>query len=182
MALSQPVLERRGRPSTSAPAAGALPETLTLALTRHFLAEPQTSQAEQADQGLETRAAVAATWTARQQIESFGIRELYEAGFHDALQAALEDPGIGDWDYQAGIRSGQVDLRATEIGTQLGLSRAKQATQAVALASEVTKPSPEVRQPRLLDVFDAHAPMSTLKMSAEDAAVLGQPDPWLLYR
>ena len=114
-----------GRPSISQPAAGALP--LALAVERPTEELPLFERSGNSDvtNGFMTRAAVAATWTAHQQIEIFGRREIYQAGFYDGLQQAFHEPLIGDWDQQQGLRAGRRDRDAFRIGSELGAEQAR---------------------------------------------------------
>ncbi len=194
---------KTARPSISPPAAGALPSVLTVVRTN---ASADTSfRPQYTPAGLETRASVAATWTARQQIQIFGHREIYEAGFYDGLQQAFHDPLIGDWDHLQGDLAGSRDRQAYRIGSELGLRHARiradqDAHARIAFQSqnttsqvrrdtesslnregvvdELTALMPQVREPRLLDVFE-DLPLSSVLERSEPGSL---PDPLKLYR
>ncbi len=156
-----------GRPSISQPAAGNLPRALTEGLRDSFQrVEAHGREGNDFDtmDGLETRAAVAATWTARQQITIFGRREIYQAGFYDGLQQAFHDPLVGDWDFRQGHQAGLRPGRAME-------SRQRRAT-------EDAEPISAVRNPNLLDVFE-DLPLTSV---IEPSGLEPLPDPLKLYR
>lgn len=186
-----------GRPSISQPAAGNLPPSLVAATDD----QPQLDDSETGD-GLETRAAVAATWTARQQMKIFGQREIYQAGFYDGLQQAFRDPLIGDWDFGEGHRAGRRDRDAYRIGSEFGVEHARESAAEDAYAEiraqfhdlnnepqprvqpattrtlDAKAAMPEVREPRLLDVFEDLPLASTLQIDPPGPL----PDPFKLYR
>ncbi len=114
-----------GRPSISQPAAGALPLALAAPRPSGELALAELGGGRDAANGLKTRAAVAATWTARQQIQIFGRREIYQAGLYDGLQQAFHDPLIGDWDQLQGHHAGRRAREAFRIGSELGAEQAR---------------------------------------------------------
>ncbi len=182
-----------GRPSVSRPAAGTLPQALVAVAPSE---EPPTVKSPGDAAGLETRAAVAATWTARQQVKVFGRWEIYQAGFYDGLQQAFQDPVIGDWDFRQGHRSGGRDRDAYRIGSELGLARARVRAFEDAWAQirdqwnddprpaaadrrlDATTPLPPIHEPRLLDVFEDLPLAAVLGGSGLDPL----PDPIKLYR
>ncbi len=182
-----------GRPSISRPAAGTLPQALVAVAPSE---EPPPVKSPGDAAGLETRAAVAATWTVRQQVKIFGRREIYQAGFYDALQQAFQDPLIGDWDFRQGHRSGRRDRDAYRIGSELGLARARVRAFEDAWAQirdpwnddsrpaaadsglAASTPLPPVHEPRLLDVFEDLPVASVLGGGGLDPL----PDPIKLYR
>ena len=194
---------KTARPSISQPAAGGLPIALGVVGPDTRTA---TSFRQQQDipVGLDTRASVAATWTARQQIQIFGQREIYEAGFYDGLKQAFDDPLIGHWDHLQGDLAGSRDRQAYRIGSELGLrharlkagedAHARIATQSrntadrprntesssmpEAAVDELAALMPPVREPRLLDVFQ-DLPLSTVLERSEPGS---SPDPLKLYR
>ena len=175
-----------GPPSISKPAAGGLPPCLAI--------EAPAGSGEHGDvaakPGLETRASIAATWAARQKIVVFGEREIHRAGFFEGLQAAFQDPLIGDWDHRRGVRAGLRDPNARRIGAHLGAREARR-TSAENVYDLITTPAadrpatpalepwiPPARQPRLLDVFD----QIPLKTFLEHTGSEPLPDAWKLYR
>ncbi len=189
-----------GRPSISQPAAGAPPRALVVVEPNE---ESQQVERSAAANGLETRAAVAATWAARQQIKIFGRREIYQAGFYDGLKQAFHDPLIGDWDFRQGHRAGRRDLDAYRIGSELGLEHARLRAGEDAYArltaqshdldneprprarpaaadrkTSASTPIPAVRKPRLLDVFE-DLPLSSV---LEHGELKPLPDAFKLYR
>ncbi len=178
-----------GRPSLSLPAAGSLPRTLAEVPGE----EPSTVERQPLSEDLETRAAIAATWAARQKINIFGRREIYTAGFFDGLQAAFRDPLIGDWDYRQGGRDGRRDRGAYRVGSEIGREAARRAAGNIAYTrltvhtdsgpepgptAAFSAPLPPAREPRLLDVFD-QLPASSFLEHEEYEPLL---DPWKLYR
>ncbi len=197
--LESLVRSAAGRPSISQPAAGTLPPSLAAS-------KPNESRREaggnNAADGLETRAAVASTWTAQQQIKIFGRREIYQAGFYDGMQQAFDDPLIGDWDFTQGHRAGGRDRDAYRIGSEAGLDHARVRAGEDAYARitaqcsgpsdrpqhalpsaadqrlDASTPMPAVREPRLLDVFE-DLPLSSV---LEQAGFEPFPDPFKLYR
>ncbi|MEM7582474.1 MAG: hypothetical protein AAF560_03765 [Acidobacteriota bacterium] len=188
-------LEDDGRPSFSKPSAGALP--ISVELPNPGIDEDLAG----VDPSIETRAAVAATWTARKQFKNFGQRQLFQVGFHEALHWVLDDPVIGEWDYRRGQLAGEQAPDATRVGLERGRQDALQAARETATrhvsalfqapgrrplpdprpavpAALVAALNPEVRAPQLIDVFEA---VPVAEVSTEAEALLAS-DPWMLYR
>ncbi len=183
------------RPSVSRPAAGTLPTPLTITAPSAASAATDTS-ADEAQPALETRAAVAATWTARQQIDLFARRELYQAGFYDALQTTINDPELGRWDYQQGLHAGRRDP-ATAVGSEIGYTEATKVARSRARAHVTAqwelghdreldpRPTaatlevsvPDITTPQLFDVFDDFPLASVL----EQTDTQGLKSLWTLY-
>lgn len=152
-----------GAPSSSRPAAGKLPEALAIGVPD----EEVEALGVPADPALETRAAVAATWTARKVFDVFGRREIYRAGFYDGLHAALRDPILSQWEYSAGLRAGRRDRQARPAGAAL-------APQPETLVFAASRPA--ARAPRIVEVFDEYPVSSSRHIEIEPL-----PDPWRLY-
>jgi len=56
---------------------------------------------------------------AREAARVWGWREYWRAGFARGVNVALEDPRLGAWDRQAGLRYGRSDPRARALGERL---------------------------------------------------------------
>ncbi len=194
-----------GRPSNSLPEPGGVPPVLKLEWpTESSLEARKESTALAANDsasnpGIETLAAVAATWTARLQTQTLASRELYAAGFFEALKTALNDPLLGEWDLAEGIRIGSEAPLAQEVGFQIGFENAQRVSGKVAsrhikaqfrdLSHEPRptprpavagqrSPLPVAQKPSLQRVFEAY-PLRSFLESAETDHL---PDPWALYR
>ncbi len=190
-----------GRPSVSPPAAGTLPRFAELAASAADDSTLGLSGAADVSRAIETQAAVAATWTARQQFRVAGQRQLYQLGFYESMKLALDDPLIGEWDYQRGYRAGGRSPEAAGAGTEVGRQDAERVARAMAeghvtalflesgrLPSPNPRPTvpltttadlkPAVREPRLFDVFDDHPVTEVIQ--CEDSLRL--PDPWIFSR
>lgn len=76
---------------------------------------PAPTDAEVERRGLEEGAAMAEGLA-----RTSGRREFYRAGFHDGQRAALDDPSIGRWEYDEGVRLGRQDPVARDYGAQEG--------------------------------------------------------------
>ncbi|MCP3958195.1 MAG: hypothetical protein GY719_10120 [bacterium] len=189
------------RPSTSRPAAGVLPRALVIEVP-DVPSKPNdgagaSPDAPQTDRELETRAAVAATWAARQSVDHSGRREIYRAGFYEGLQSAMRDPLLGAWDYRQGTRAGESDPRARLAGEEVGTEDAarvagrsarlrvidqfRDLSREPALDPRAAVPAftgalPAIREPRIVDVFKDHPVESVV---AHD---FGSLDAWRLYR
>ncbi len=188
-----------GRPSVSSPAAGSLPGLVDLA---EFPAEvPVLAVTDALDTAIETRAAVAATWAAQQQFRLHGRQQLYQVGFYESMKLALDDPTIGEWDYQRGYAAGADAPQAVEVGAEMGRQEAEREASvtteahvsAVGSGHPTLDPQPPSRAPDTLhssvensrlqtpsffDVFDDNSPTEVL--SARDGVVL--PSSWTLFR
>ena len=142
-----------GRPSTSRPAAGTLPAALRIEI-EDAVGSGDPSGATAEDHALETRAAVAAAWSAKKRIERSGRPQAYRAGFYQGLRAALRDPLIGAWDYQQGIVAGKADPQAHLAGAEIGLEDAERAAE-----ESARRLDPQIGTP----VFTASMPESRFR-------------------
>jgi len=204
--VDRPALrEGKGRPSNSLPEPGGVPPGLRLESPRETILEnrnestPLMKTDSASDPGLETLAAVAATWTARLQTQTLASRELYDAGFFEALKTALNDPLLGEWDLTEGIRIGSEAPLAQEVGFQIGFENAQQVSEKVATRhikaqfrdlSHEPRPTPRptvagqrsplpvARKPSLRKVFEDY-PLGSFLETAETDHL---PDPWTMYR
>ncbi len=77
-------------------------------------------------QELERQANKAADQMARQLSQGYGFREYYQLGFYKGMHRALNDPGLGHWDYRQGQRSGARDPEVVRYGDAVGGEAAEQ--------------------------------------------------------
>ncbi|MDJ0837277.1 MAG: hypothetical protein QNK37_12225 [Acidobacteriota bacterium] len=81
---------------------------------------------------IESQAADAAAWAARNLAREFGYREYYRVGFHRAIHYALKTPHLTDWDFREGRREGRRDRYAEQDGADLGNRRARETAERLA--------------------------------------------------
>jgi hypothetical protein len=67
---------------------------------------------------------------AREAARDWGWREYWRAGFARGVDAALDDPRLGAWDHEQGMRLGRTDPRVRPLGDHLATEAAQGAADA----------------------------------------------------
>lgn len=96
----------------SPPEAPAVPQDLVPA-------PPAVQAARTAAGDVDAAATRAAQETASELMRGSGWREYWRAGFARGVTVALDDPRIGAWDHEAGLRFGHSDPRVRPLGDHL---------------------------------------------------------------